>query len=150
MKRDAFTMIELVFIIVIIGVLTAVVIPYLTATRDDAKASSLAQSIMGGAAEVGEYAVANESVKPDLTRMSNAYYSLVTAGDALNDPTNSKITVKFGNIDNCITVQVVSTGDVDTLTITKGAGGDMKCDKLHNLIGEKDYPMLLRGTHVRL
>lgn len=150
MKRHAFTMIELVFVIVIIGILAAVMTPYLTATRDDAKASSLAQSIMGGAAEVGEYAVANESVNPDLTLMSNAYHSLVSAGDALNDEVNSKLTVKFGNIENCITVQVTSAGDIDTLTITKGASGDTKCDRLHNLIGEKDYPMLLRGTHVRL
>ncbi len=35
-KREAFTMIELVFVIVVIGILAAIAIPKLAATRDDA------------------------------------------------------------------------------------------------------------------
>jgi general secretion pathway protein G len=37
MKRTAFTMIELVFVIVVIGILAAVAVPRLAATRDDAQ-----------------------------------------------------------------------------------------------------------------
>lgn len=36
MKRNAFTMIELVFVIVVLGILAAIAVPRLAATRDDA------------------------------------------------------------------------------------------------------------------
>jgi len=39
--KNAFTMIELIFVIVIIGILASVAIPKLTATRDDAFQSTL-------------------------------------------------------------------------------------------------------------
>lgn len=39
MKRNAFTMLELVFVIVVLGILAAVAVPKLAATRDDAQIS---------------------------------------------------------------------------------------------------------------
>lgn len=43
--KKAFTMIELIFVIVIIGIITAVALPRLTATRDDAVISGMVSNV---------------------------------------------------------------------------------------------------------
>ncbi len=55
MKRAGFTMIELIFVIVILGILAAVAIPKLTATRDDAKISKMVTNISTVVADAGNY-----------------------------------------------------------------------------------------------
>ena len=52
-NRSAFTMIELIFIIVIIGILATVAIPKLAATKDDAKDSRLCKNIAVCVSDMG-------------------------------------------------------------------------------------------------
>ncbi len=56
--RRAFTLIELIFAIIIIALLASIAIPKLSATRVDAKRSALVHNIMIAATEIASYAVA--------------------------------------------------------------------------------------------
>ena len=44
-KKNGFTMIELIFVIVILGILSAIAIPKLASTRDDAKKSTFIANV---------------------------------------------------------------------------------------------------------
>jgi len=148
--RTAFTMIELIFVIVILGILAAVAIPKLSATRTDALISKTAQDIMSGASEIASYAVSNGKTLSDLSLMSNGIASLVSSGSAVLDTTNKKATIAFGGVSDCVTLQVLTSTTDDNLTLTLKTGiTNAKCLGLQSKIDAKKYPMKLRGQYVK-
>jgi len=54
-SKKAFTMIEMIFVIVILGILAAVALPRLVATRDDAGISAAASDIAIAISDIGSY-----------------------------------------------------------------------------------------------
>jgi general secretion pathway protein G len=78
-QRKAFTMVELVFVIVVIGILSAIAVPKFAATRDDAvvsKAKTVVASVRN--------AMATEKQKRVLRGNFNAISSLHDAGNAFS------------------------------------------------------------------
>ncbi len=147
--RVAFTMIELIFVIVILGILATVAIPKLTATRDDAKTVVIAQNITIGVSEIVSYAVSKGVTDTNLAAMSNSIANLESGGNAVLNTSNGEAVIAMGSILDCVTVKVnVGTND-ENLTISFGvSGGDTKCLKLQNIIDIEKYPMQLKGTSV--
>ena len=70
MVKRAFTMIELIFVIVILGALVAVAIPKLNATRDDAEIAKANQNITLLLGDIANYYTANARFG-DIKTMTN-------------------------------------------------------------------------------
>jgi general secretion pathway protein G len=144
----AFTMIELIFVIVIIGILVAVAVPRLSATRDDAITSRTISDITTAASELSSYAVAKGKVESNLSKMSNAIASLSTSGNAVVDNNKTAI-IRYGGVNDCITMQIVSSTNYETLSLIYGnANGSSLCTSLQSAINPNQYSIKLRGQTV--
>ncbi|MDF1876591.1 prepilin-type N-terminal cleavage/methylation domain-containing protein [Sulfurimonas sp. SAG-AH-194-L11] len=145
--QKAFTMIELIFVIIILGVLAAIAIPKFSATRDDAKMSGMMTSISNAASELGMYAVSNVGVDSNLSIMSNSIAVLVNSSQATLG--NKSVTIKFDNVD-CINISIVSSAtneDLNVSVITSGTT-NKSCAALQKNINKTTYNLLLRGGSI--
>jgi len=140
-------MIELIFVIVIIGILAAVAIPKLAATRDDAKISALANSVANGANEIAAYAVAHGRTESNFSIMSNAVKALIESGDAIQ--AGNVLNIKINNTSDCLTLEINASGGDSNLTISYGnAGVDTICQGLQQTVDTAKYPIALTGRRV--
>ncbi|MBZ7983983.1 prepilin-type N-terminal cleavage/methylation domain-containing protein [Campylobacter sp. RM9334] len=69
--KTAFTMIELIFVIVILGVLAAVAIPKLNATRDDAEIVKSSQNLAILISDLGSYYTTQTNFSSNLKDMTS-------------------------------------------------------------------------------
>jgi Tfp pilus assembly protein FimT len=143
-------MIELIFVIVILGILAAVAVPKLNATRDDAYVSKTATAIASSATDIASSAVSRGMVENDLSLMSNILSGMINSGEAVQaDLGVPEVDFKMGNVADCITMSISTTGNDRNLSITFGvAGGDRLCSSLQSLFNVADYPIPLKGSTV--
>ena len=144
-SKNAFTMIELIFVIVILGILAAVAIPKLAVTRNDAKIASLAKAVGDSCMEIVGYAVSNGSTTNDLTQMSSGVSALITTSNA--HKVGNKVIVTINGVD-CIGMEVVQNGNDDDLNVTYVPTNDKLCLSLQSKIDRKVYSVPLRGSMV--
>ena len=142
MKRAGFTMIELIFVIVILGILAAVAIPKLAATRTDAQIAKISSNVGAVLKDMGAYYTSQGTMATNWYDMTNVALE-TAAGTPATAATTAVTTVYISDgTNNCISF--VSTAD-GNLTIGNAGSASTVCDqvelnvaamlKTHNLGG---------------
>ena len=129
--KKAFTMIELIFVIVLIGILAAVAIPKLSATRDDASVVKIVHSAVNALQNLGTSYT---------SRANYSIYSVAEANSEVECFSYTAATAEEGNITvhlkpNCINTTVREA--VASLAVQNGLLGANAVDKVFQFGGER-------------
>jgi len=148
--KKAFTLIELIFIIVLISILTMVAVPKLLATRDDALIAKNSGYVVGVMTEISTYITANGESKDDLSEMSSILKMLKEESRIIIDIVNKSAKIKIGEDSSCITIDIDSTDTTELLkTVFSISTTDRVCSMVQLFIREKDYPLVVRGRLIK-
>jgi len=148
-SKTAFTLIELIFVIVIIGILLAVVIPRLMMTRDDAYIAKNIEYVVAAMTEISTYTVAQNGTRDNLTEMSPILKSLEDKGLLSIDRTNKSVTMKIGEQVDCFTILIDSNATTELLKTSFAPSEDRICHQVQESMKENKYTIVLRGKLIK-
>ena len=129
--RKGFTMIELIFVIVILGVLASVAIPRLAATRDDAEVAKAATNLTTAVSDITAYYTAKGNFKNSNSSANVTFDKLTNALDK-----DGKLKVKGKT--ECATITLPAHNSQSSkvnLTVDFSGGTDPVCVQLRKLPG---------------
>ena len=132
--KKGFTMIELIFVIVILGVLASVAIPRLAATRDDAEVAKAATNLTTAISDITAYYTAKGDFNSTIKQMTNA---LDADGKLLikGNKSCATITTSGGGKQTTTNGKTSTDNSAATIKVTWSTSADPVCESLSKLPG---------------
>ena len=137
MKRSGFTMIELIFVIVILGILASVAIPKLAATRDDAKVAKAASEVSTLIGDLSSY-YTSQGKFGNLEQMTNVRLTETATAAKTNDTLDfNKLKAGVFYTDTSAKtgcLKIVLTATDGNMTISSESNGTAFCKGLNGAV----------------
>ena len=139
MKKSGFTMIELIFVIVILGILAAVAVPKLNATRTDAKVSAIATQVQSAVGEIPQYVTAHGGKANDkgLDEESQVVKQLIVSGKAEKIGGNDNNVSIYGDgTTGCVRLE---TNETSLIVETNSSATGPICTGIKHIVKDMNY-----------
>ncbi len=111
-KKNAFTLIEVLIVVVILGILSAIVVPKFASAGDDARTASIQSTVAGVRASIATF-------RTNAVIQGNSPYPTLTE---LTDGTVLKVDVPINSFTNRGSVQSVSQVQANARAVVNSAG----------------------------
>jgi len=156
-QKSGFTLLELIFVIVIIGILAVIATPKLSSTSADAKISKLVYNIQTAKTEIASSIFAKGRIPKtvdELRKVSNTVIELDRSGDIILDENLSekKVYIHFinkyiSNKEKCksIILNYSNSSNIE-LSIQKMGESSSICRGLNSII--QDINMTIAGNRI--
>ena len=150
--KKGFTMIELIFVIVILGILAAVAIPRLAATRDDAEISKAATNVSTLVNEINGYYQAQAQFPAAIEKITNIPVDRTGTSVDLKVKNKGCITFTVSNVTTAIPDKSIAQDD-PILALSNATAGDSEVackgtrDAVKKLMASS--PIKLGGSSVK-
>ena len=149
--KKGFTMIELIFVIVILGILAAVAIPRLAATRDDAEISKAATNVSTLVNEINGYYQAQAQLPDAIEKITNIPVDGTGTSVDLKVKNKGCITFAVSNATTATPNKNIAVGD-PILTISNATGNnEVACKGTRDAVKKlmESSPIKLGGSNVK-
>ena len=147
-KRKAFTLIELIFVIVILGIFATIAITKFNATRIDAKIAVMSGKISTIMSEVSSYAVGHASLEGNVTKFSNIVAEMVNEGIAHIEESQNEtnVNIMVDGITDCVKLTLRRGSVEENLILSFPYEGENNvCNGIKSHFVDNNVTLKLRG-----